>query len=107
MLSGFKQVLLRQLIREMIAYNFPRAQWEKGGLGEFTQRELSIEEREKEWNVVEGAINTGVVDQQDLNDLNKAREIAGFPPRDKLIPKPIVDDGQDPDDNEDVDPQAD
>lgn len=93
-LSGFKQVLLKQLIREMIAYNFPRALWEKDGLGEFTGRELSIEEREKEWQVVEGAITSGIIDTNDLNDLNKAREIAGFKPRTQPIPQPVLGEGE-------------
>jgi hypothetical protein len=87
-LAGFSQVLLKQLIREMIAYNFPTSAWENDGLGEFSQRELSIEEREKEWTVVEGAINQGAIDMNDLNDLNHAREIAGFRPRETPIPRP-------------------
>lgn len=87
-LGGFKQVALRQLIREIIAYNFPRSAWEKDGLGAFTKRELSQDEREKEMQCVEGAINHGAVDMNDLNDLNRVREIAGFEPRDKTIPQP-------------------
>lgn len=88
--GGFIQVMLRQLVREMIAYNFPRSAWEKDGLGEFGQRELSIEEREKEWQVVDGAISQGVIDMNDLDDLNKAREIAGFKARKTTIPRPVL-----------------
>lgn len=86
-LGGVTQVILRQLVREIIAYNFPKSEWEDDGLGEFSKREMSIEEREKEWAVVEGAITQGVIDTNELNDLNKAREIAGFAPRDTPIPK--------------------
>lgn len=86
--NGFVQVLLRQLIREMIAYNFPKSAWEKDGIGEFAQRELSIEEREKEMQCIEMAINNGAIDMNDLDDLNKVREIAGFKPRTEPIPQP-------------------
>ncbi len=86
--NGFCQVLLRQLIREMIAYNFPKSAWEKDGIGEFGQRELSIEEREKEMQCVETAINVGAIDMNDLDDLNKVREISGFKPRTEPIPQP-------------------
>lgn len=87
-LGGFKQVLIHQLVREMIAYNFPRAAWEKDGFGEFGSRELSLDERQKEMECVEKAVNIGIVDLADLDDLNKAREIAGFKERDEPIPQP-------------------
>ncbi len=87
-LGGFTQVLLRQLIREMIAYNFPESAWKKDGLGEFAQRELSQEEREKEMTCVETAVNMGAIDMSELDDLNKIRDIAGFKPRTEPIPQP-------------------
>lgn len=85
--GSFGQVLLRQLIKEIIAYNFPRSAWEKDGLGSFAKRELSQEEREKEMQCVEGAVNHGAIDMNDLDDLNKVREIAGFKPRTEPIPQ--------------------
>lgn len=87
-LGSFKQTLLKELIEEMIAYNFPRSVWEKDGLGEFAERELSQEERQKEMECVEKACNLGAVDMNDLDDLNKVREISGFKTRDKVIPRP-------------------
>lgn len=87
-LSGFKQVCLRQLVREIIAYNFPRSAWEKDGLGEFAERELSQDEREKEMTCVETAVNLGAIDTGELDDLNKIRDIAGFKPRTEPIPQP-------------------
>ena len=88
--GGFIQVMLRQLIREMIAYNFPKSAWEKDGLGEFGQRELSIEEKKQEMECVETAVNMGAIDINDLEDLNKAREIAGFKPRTTPITPPVT-----------------
>lgn len=109
MLDGFIQTIMRQLVMEIIAYNFPRSAWEKDGIGEFGQRELSIEEREKEWNVVSGAATDGVIDLNDLDDLNKAREIAGFKPRTEPIPRPepmdMMDDEVDPITGEPVKPK--
>lgn len=90
-LSGFQQVLLKQIIYEMLAYNFPKSAWEKDGLGTFTRRELSIEEREKEMQCVEAACNIGAVSMQELEDLNRAREIAGFEPRDNVFPAEQID----------------
>lgn len=88
MLSGMKQTLIHQLIKEMIAYNFPRSAWEKDGLGEFGSRELTTEERDKEMDVVEKATNIGAIDINDLNDLNKIREKAGFEPLHKVPERP-------------------
>lgn len=108
-LGGYKQVLLRQLVREIIAYNFPRSAWEKDGLGEFSERELSQEEREKEMSCVETAVNLGAVDMNELDDLNKVRDIAGFKARETPIPQPDpVDMGGGEDaDNEDSSDESD
>lgn len=89
-LEGVQHALLYQLIREMIAYNFPESAWKKDGLGSFSKRELTTDEREKEMNVFEKGINAGVIDANELADLNKMRESLGFEPRDTLIEKPLA-----------------
>lgn len=100
MLNGFQQTLLHQLIEEMLTLNFPSEQWRKDGLGEFTSRELTQDEREKEMNCVAQAVSIGAIDMTDLNDLNKTREIAGFQPRTEVIP-PLEDMFGDEDEEED------
>lgn len=90
MLEGIKQALLQEYIFEMMAYNFPRTVWEKEGLGDFTKRELSAEEREKEANLVEKAVNLGVVDTGEMKDLNTCRDKLGFEPTDKPMPKMVL-----------------
>lgn len=90
-LAGTKFVLLEQVVRELIAYNFPRSAWEKDGIGQFTQRELTTEERQKEMEVAERAVNLGVVDTNDLADLNEIRMKAGFSEREEPIPKETID----------------
>ena len=86
--SGLEHALLQQLIKQIIAYNFPREMWAKDGLGAFSKRTLSREEIQKEMEVYEKGINTGIIDQNDLNDLNKMRDTIGFEPRDTIIEKP-------------------
>lgn len=86
-LSGFKAVLVDQLVSRLIKMNFPSSVWEKEGFGDFTKRELSQEEIGKELESIERAVNIGAIDMNDLNDLNVIREKIGFEPRETLIKK--------------------
>lgn len=103
-LGGFKQVMISQLVREMVSYNFPKSAWEKDGFGDFGSRELTQEERQKEMECVEKAINAGAIDMNDLDDLNRVREISGFKMRDTPIPQMLPLEGEDEgeEDNEDA-----
>lgn len=83
--DGVQQVYREQLIREMLAYNFPKSAWEKDGIGAFGKRELSQDEREKEMECLDKAVNMGAIDMNDLNDLNAIREKIGFEPRETPI----------------------
>lgn len=85
MLAGVQEALLHQLVKELIAYNFPKSAWEKDGVGTFGKREMSPEEVQKEMETLEKAVNMGAVDMDDLNDLNKIRDKIGFDPRTKII----------------------
>lgn len=89
-MEGPKDVLLNQVIKHMLAYNFPRSAWEKDGVGSFQKNELSIEEVAKEMDVLEKAINTGVADPSDLKDLNTMRSKIGMDPRTEIIKTPEV-----------------
>ncbi len=89
--SGIRQVLVQQLIKQMIAYNFPKSAWEKDGLGDFTKREMSQDEIQKEMAVVETGVNIGAIDMNDIKDLNTVRDKIGFEPREDVIAKPMVD----------------
>jgi len=79
--AGLEHVLLQQLIKPLIAYNFPKAAWEKDGLGGFSKRQLTQDEIQKEMEVVERAVNVGAIDMNDLNDLNQIREKMGLEAR--------------------------
>lgn len=87
-MQGFGQVLLSQLVKELIAYNFPESAWKKDGLGSFGKRDLSKEEIDKEMEVFEKGINNGIIDTNDIQDLNKMRDTIGFEERSTPIPKP-------------------
>lgn len=88
MLAGMRHVLVQQVIKDMVAYNFPKSAWAKDGLGDFSKREFSQDERQKEAEMFEKAIDNGIVDTNDMNDLNKMRDTLGFEPRETPIQKP-------------------
>jgi len=92
-LSGLIDVLIDQLVSEIIAYNFPESAWRRDGFGTFGKRELTQDEREKEANTWQTAVNMGAIDMNDINDLNKIREGLGFEPRKTPIQKPEEDEG--------------
>lgn len=96
--SGAKYCILQQLVKEMIAYNFPRSAWEKDGVGDFAKKQLTADEIDKELSSIETAVNIGAIDMNDLNDLNKIRDKVGFEPRETPIPQPEMPsmDGEDP-----------
>lgn len=87
--AGGKQVLIQEIIKEMIAYNFPQSAWKKDGFGDFEKRELTQDERQKEAEMFTSGITDGYIDPQDLGDLNKMREVQGFTPRDTPIQQPV------------------
>jgi len=100
-LSGFVRTLIDQLVSDMIKLNFPESAWKKDGFGDFGQRELTQDERQKEMDTVEKAVTMGAIDLSDLDDLNKAREIAGFKVRTEPIPQPDpLDFGDDPENDQ-------
>lgn len=83
--SGVKQTWINQLVKQMIIYNFPEATWKKDGFGEFTKRELTQDERDKEMAIFATAIDKGIADPTELDDLNAIREKIGLVPRTKPI----------------------
>lgn len=88
-LSGLKQTLLHQLVKEILAYNFPKSAWEKDGLGDFAKNQLTPDEIDKELSSMEKAVNIGAIDMNDVNDLNKIRDKVGFEPRTTPIERPM------------------
>lgn len=88
MLAGFLETVRTEIIKPLLAYNWPKAVWKEDGIGKFGKNELSAEEIAKEMDVVEKAVNIGAVDMNDLADLNAIRDKIRFPPRTKIIEQP-------------------
>lgn len=89
-LAGFKQTLIHELVKEMIAYNFPESAWKKDGLGDFSKRELTPDEIDKELGSIEKAVNIGAVDMNDLEDVNRVRDKISFPTLEEMPEKEEV-----------------
>lgn len=87
MLAGFLETIRTEIIKPLLAYNWPKSVWKEDGLGKFGKNELSAEEIAKEMDVVEKAVNMGAVDMNDLADLNAIRDKIRFPPRTEIIQK--------------------
>lgn len=85
MLEGLTQTILQQVVKELIAYNFPREVWQKEGLGRFGKHNVTDEEAEKLMGIYEKAISNGAIDKTALNDVNKMRGVIQFEPVDKPI----------------------
>lgn len=85
--QGAQDILLQEMVYEMLMYNFPKEMWEKDGLGSFSKRDLTHDEIQKIAATYTSGIADGYIDNQDLKDLNKMRETAGFEPRTKPIEK--------------------
>jgi hypothetical protein len=88
-LVGLQEVLIQQLVKELIAYNFDESLWKKDGFGSFSKREFSEDEIQKVMEMYEKGITNGIIDTNDLNDLNKMRETIGFDERETVIEKPM------------------
>lgn len=104
---GVRQAILQHIVKPLLAYNFPESAWRKDGIGSFIPRELSQEEKDKEMDMVEKAVNMGAIDMNDMVDLNIIREKAGFPLRDKPIPKPELDLGGEDEEGNQEEPKDD
>lgn len=91
MLAGFQQAFIDQLIKDMVAYNFPEEIWRKDGFGKFARRELSQDEIQKEIEAIKSVHEMGGIDMNDLKDLNKVRDLVNFDEREEPIQQPMTD----------------
>lgn len=85
MLESLKEVIKEQLIKEMLVYNFPIEVWKADGVGDFGNRDFSQEEQDKIVSMYDKAITAGIIDVNDLQDLNKMRGVIGFAERQEPI----------------------
>jgi hypothetical protein len=97
MLEGLQDVLLQQVISELVKYNWPSSFWADAGMGSFAHTDFSDEDMEKISRIWESAISNGVIDTNDLQDLNRMRQTLGFSEREKPMERaaPVAEGGED------------
>jgi hypothetical protein len=102
-LKSYKQAILEQFVSKLLAYNFPRKQWEKDGYGDFALQEQDPELMEKLANVFDRLTTNGYMDPSDQVDMDEVRAKMGL--KKKKAPEfqePDLNTGMDPNDPPDV-----
>lgn len=89
--DGLQEVLIQDLVKEMIVYNFPEELWKQDGYGTFGSRDFSQEEIDKMMKMYSDGVTAGIIDVNDLDDLNKMRETMGFSRRETAVNNPNAD----------------
>lgn len=92
-LKVFKQAILDQFIRKIIAYNFPKDEWEKHGCGEFALEEFDPEVMQILANVYKSLTEDGYMNPTIQKDFDHVRMKMGL---DKGV-APIAQEYEDPD----------
>ena len=77
-LKVYKQAILEQFVKKIIAYNFPRGLWEKYGVGNFVLEEHDPELMEKLSNVYRTLTETGYMTPEQQADMDHVREKMGM-----------------------------
>jgi hypothetical protein len=78
-LKVYKQGILDQFIKPLIAYNFPKSAWERDGMGEFVLEEYDPEIMEKLGNVFRTLVDTGFLSASQQTDMDYVRQKMGLP----------------------------
>lgn len=103
-LKVYKQTILDQFIAKIVAYNFPKQQWEKHGYGEFLLEEHDPEVMEKLSNIFRTLTETGYMGPEVQQDIDHVREKMGMK---KTVAPMNMGEDNDPDVNADPnDPAA-
>lgn len=77
-LKPYKETILTDLIEPLIAYNFPRAIWEKDGVGDFALDEFDPELLEKMSTIYANLTNVGYMAPEEQQDMDVVREKMGL-----------------------------
>lgn len=84
----YKQAILDQFIRKIIAYNFPKDLWEKHGYGEFALEEFDPEQMEKLATIFGNLTEKGYMSPEDQEDMDEVRQKMNL--QKKKAAEPIV-----------------
>jgi hypothetical protein len=72
-LKVYKQNIIDQFIKKIVAYNFPKDQWEKDGPGEFMAEDFDPEVMEKLANIYARLTESGYMTPADQEDMDEVR----------------------------------
>jgi hypothetical protein len=72
-LKGYKQGILDQFIKYLIAYNFPESAWKRDGFGEFALEEYDTDLMEKLSNIYGSLTDRGYMTPEDQVDMDEVR----------------------------------
>jgi hypothetical protein len=78
-LKVYKQGILDQFIKPLIAYNFPKTAWERDGIGEFVLEEYDPESLEKLSGIFRSLVETGFMAPEQQTDMDYVRLKMGLP----------------------------
>lgn len=78
-LKVYKQNILDQFVKKIIAYNFPRKEWEKHGVGEFALEEFEPETMEKLAGIFRTLTETGYMTPEAQDDMDEVRSRLDLP----------------------------
>jgi len=78
-LKVYKQGILDQFIKPLIAYNFPKSAWERDGFGEFVLQEFDPELMEKLGNIFRSLVETGFMSAEQQVDMDYVRQKMDLP----------------------------
>jgi len=79
-LKSYKQGILDQFIRKIIAYNFPEKEWRKEGLGDFIVEEFDPEVMEKLANIYSSLTTSGYMGPDLKVDMDGVRQKMNLKP---------------------------
>lgn len=85
-LKVYKQGILEQFVRKIVAYNFPKVNWEKEGLGDFLLEEYDVELMEKLGNIFASATTNGYLSPEDQIDVDHVRDKLNLPKNKAKVP---------------------
>lgn len=78
-LKVYKQGIIDQFIKKIIAYNFPKTAWERDGYGEFLLEDYDPEVMEKLSGIYRDLVDGGFMSATSQQDMDYVRQKMGMP----------------------------
>lgn len=88
-LKPYKQAILSQFIKKLIAYNFPEKMWKSHGVGDFVVEEVDVEVMEKLSTIYHNLTTDGYMSSLDQIDMDGVRQKMNLKQKQAVVP-PVV-----------------